>query len=232
MNIPKLTTEAVENYLKAIYYLSCDTSDHAASQQKIADHVGVSISGVSKMLRSMAKGDMIVYSPYHPVRLTDRGEKMALEVIRHHRLLELYLVQSLGFGWEEVHGEADRLEHYISEEMETRIESALGFPSFDPHGDPIPTRDGIMPKYSTVTLAAQSDGTSVIVRRVADEDNALLRYLGERGVKPGTVIKIIEKEPFGGSLVLDVCGETQRVSVQAASKVFIEPSEAAVAKNQ
>jgi DtxR family Mn-dependent transcriptional regulator len=221
MNQTKTITEAVENYLKAIYYLTMQ--DHSgASQQAIAQAVGVSISGVSKMLRAMAKSDLIVYSPYHPVSLTERGEKIALETIRHHRLIELYLVRSLGYGWDDVHREADRLEHYISEQMEDRMESALGFPTTDPHGDPIPTRDGFMPAFSCVTLASQPVGKRVLVCRVTDEDEELLRYLGARGITPGTKVTIADREPFGGSIVLTTGDESQRVSPYAASHVFVE----------
>jgi DtxR family Mn-dependent transcriptional regulator len=221
MDTGKLSTEAVENYLKAIYYLATEDSA-GATQLKIAQMVRVSISGVSKMLRTLEKADLIEYSPYRPVKLTDRGEKIALEIIRHHRLLELYLVNSLGYSWEDVHQEADRLEHYISERMEERIEKVLGFPTFDPHGDPIPTRDGHMPATSNISLASQPIGAQLIVRRVADEDEELLRYLAVRGVTPGARLSISEREPFGGSIVLQAGEGTQRVSPAAASQVFVE----------
>ena len=122
------------------------------------------------MLRHLAKHQLVAYTPYQPVHLTPIGEKIALETIRHHRLLELYLMESLGYGWEQVHSEAERLEHHISEEFEASIERLLGFPAFDPHGDPIPTRDGRMPPLVTATLAAQEDGARLVIRRVTDED--------------------------------------------------------------
>lgn len=232
MQQEKVSNETVENYLKAIYTLSqgngTDADDAAdvhrgANQQRIADSLGVSISGVSKMLRTMHRADLIDYSPYHPVRLTERGRAIALEVIRHHRLLELYLTQSLGFGWESVHREADRLEHYISEEMEDRIEAALGFPQFDPHGDPIPSRAGQMPEFSRRSLARCAPGDRVVVSRVTDEDADLLKYLADKGIRPGVGITLIEREPFGGSFVMCIDGrEQQRLSPYAAGHVFVQ----------
>jgi DtxR family Mn-dependent transcriptional regulator len=228
----KLSNETIENYLKAIYTLSqgngvdkpLGPDEHrGANQQRIADALGVSISGVSKMLRSMKRSELIEYSPYHPVVLTERGTKIALEVIRHHRLLELYLTQSLGFGWESVHREADRLEHYISEEMEDRMEAALGFPAFDPHGDPIPSRSGTMPEFSRRSLATCIQGERVVVSRVTDEDEDLLRYLGEKGIRPGVRVTVLQREPFGGSYVMQVGDELdQRLSPYAASQVFVD----------
>jgi DtxR family transcriptional regulator, Mn-dependent transcriptional regulator len=222
MESTKTLTEAVENYLKAIYNLSIE-DPAGATQHRIAEMVGVSISGVSKMLRTMEKSELIEYSPYHPVKLTERGAKVAIEIIRHHRLLELYLVKSLGYSWEDVHREADRLEHYISEQMEERIETLLGFPTVDPHGDPIPTRDGHMPAVSCITLASQPVGARVIVRRVTDEYEDLLRYLAARGVRPGVQLTISDREPFGGSIVIDSAESgTQRISPQAGANVFVE----------
>jgi DtxR family Mn-dependent transcriptional regulator len=231
MQSEKVSNETIENYLKVIYTLSLGNGVDAessldvqrgANQQRIADALGVSISGVSKMLRTMQRAGLIDYSPYHPVKLTERGATIALEVIRHHRLLELYLTQSLGFGWETVHREADRLEHYISEEMEDRIEAALGFPEFDPHGDPIPTRTGQMPAFSRKSLARCAAGERVIVSRVTDEDEELLKYLADKGIRPGVPITLLEREPFGGSFVMSVgdMGE-QRLSPYAAGQVFV-----------
>ncbi len=223
----RVSTEAVENYLKTIYTLSTESEaeriEAGASQQRIADALGVSISGVSKMLRSLAKSELIDYSPYQPARLTERGEKIALEIIRHHRLIELYLMKTLGYGWDRVHREADRLEHYISEEMEERIEAALGFPTLDPHGDPIPTRDGRMPPTSRLTLDFLGrPGVHLRVERIADEDELLLRYAEERGLVPGAEIMVTEREQFGGSLIFDSsAGESHRISPDAAKRVYV-----------
>jgi DtxR family transcriptional regulator, Mn-dependent transcriptional regulator len=215
-------TVSVENHLKAIYHLGNEY--RGASTQNIAARLGISSPAVTKMLIHLAKHGLVEHIPYRPVCLTPAGEKIALELIRHHRLIELYLAEALGFGWEQVHDEAERLEHYISEEFESSIERLLGYPNYDPHGDPIPTRDGKMPETAKETMAAQKDGTRVIVRRVTDEDADLLRYLKERHLVPGTEALIVAREPFGGSLVLDVVGTEQRISCEAAKNIFVEPA--------
>lgn len=221
MSEAKLTSEAMENYLKAIYQLD---RGNGASAQEMAAQLDVTGSGVSKMLRHMERLGFVIYAPYRRVRLTETGRKIALEVIRHHRLLELYLMESLGYGWDRVHAEAERLEHHISEEFEERIDQLLGSPAFDPHGDPIPARDGTVPVYATATLESQPDAAWVVVRRVVDEDEALLRYLGEHGIRPGTALRVLGREPFGGPLRLCVAGREERVAPGAARQIFVEPA--------
>jgi DtxR family Mn-dependent transcriptional regulator len=213
-------SESVQNYLKVIYQLGC--GGRGATGQEIASSMKVSAPGVTKMLHHLASHMLIVYTPYQPVVLTDLGCKIALEVIRHHRLLELYLTQNLGYGWENVHEEAERLEHHISEEFEATIEKLLGYPKFDPHGDPIPSRDGEMPPMITATLADQPVGATVVVRRVVDEDPALLVYLAERNLRPGTYTTVLEREPFNGSIELRVGTLQVRISPDAARSVFVE----------
>jgi len=221
MSKEKFLSVAVENHLKTIYHLCQENK--GASTQKIAARLGISDPGVTKMLHHLAKHQLIFHTPYQPVSLTPLGEKIALELIRHHRLIELYLTESLGYGWEQVHDEAERLEHHISEEFEASIERLLGFPHFDPHGDPIPTRDGILPPPVMATLDAQEVGARVVVRRVTDENAALLLYLGDCGLRPGTEARLLGREPFGGSLRLEIMGREQQVSPQAAQNVFVEP---------
>lgn len=225
-----IKSEAIENYLKTIYQIA--ESGIETSVQEIAHRVGVSAPAVSKMLRHLAKHQLVTITPYRPVELTDLGRKIALEVIRHHRLIELYLTQTLGYGWDTVHAEAEKMEHHISEEFEDAIDRLLGFPSFDPHGDPIPTRDGMVPEPVTSTLDAQPVGLPVTVRRVTDENQALLRYLAERNLRPGTFVQILDREPFGGSLHLQVWRkdrgadvsevEVMRITPDAARHVFVE----------
>ncbi|HEX5322563.1 MAG TPA: metal-dependent transcriptional regulator, partial [Capsulimonadaceae bacterium] len=147
---------------------------------------------------------------------------IALEVIRHHRLIELYLTQSMGYDWDKVHDEAERLEHHISEEFEETIERLLGYPEFDPHGDPIPTRDGKVAPPITDTLHEQAAGAHVVVRRVTDENDELLRYLAARNIRPGAVIQLLEREPFGGSLLVRLAAGEQRISPEAARHIFVE----------
>lgn len=216
----RIKSEALENYLKTIFQLT--SSGEEATVQEISARMAVSAAGVSKMLKHLAKHSLIVYVPYQPVVLTELGERVAVEVVRHHRLLEVYLMETLGYGWEKVHSEAERLEHHISEEFEDAIDRLLGFPAYDPHGDPIPTRDGRMPRMITSTLESQSIGTSLVVRRVTDEDEALLLYFAERGLRPGTNVVIIDREPFGGSLQISVRDQVVRITPDAARNVFVE----------
>lgn len=218
--VPKVISETVENYLKAIYHLRREGG--GASSQAIAERLGVSNPAVAKMLDQLSAGGFIVHSPYQPVHLTPIGEKIALEVIRHHRLIELYLVENLGYGWEQVHDEAEKLEHHISEDFESRIEELLGYPTFDPHGDPIPTREGTVTPPVTDTLDAQNAPARVVVRRVADENPALLIYLAQHELRPGAEVALVDREPFGGSLMLEVNGREQRITPEAARSVFVE----------
>jgi DtxR family Mn-dependent transcriptional regulator len=220
MNNLTIKSEPVQNYLKAIY--AATTGEEGASQIEVARLVGVSPSGVSKMLRHLELHGLIRYEPYRPVHLTDLGRRVALEIIRHHRLLELYLTQSLGYTWEQVHQEAERLEHHISEEFEDTIDRMLGYPQYDPHGDPIPARDGSLPPDVRMTLESQPIGANLIIRRVTDEDRDLLSYLAERGLRPGVVLTLADREPFGGSLILNMGGQQTRISPSVGKHIFIE----------
>jgi len=150
---------------------------------------------------------------------------MALEIIRHHRLLEQYLVEALGYGWDEVHEEAERLEHHISEEFEERIDSMMGRPKTDPHGDPIPTREGSIATVSLRTLAQQTAPAHLTISRVRDQDSQLLRHLKKLGLLPGTAIELLDREPFEGDLLLRVHGETVRLAPQAAAQIFVGANE-------
>ena len=220
MNDITIKSEPVQNYLKAIY--AAMDGDGGASQIEIAALVGVTQSGVSKMLRQLERHGLITYEPYHPVHLTELGRRAALETIRHHRLLELYLMQNLGFSWEQVHQEAERLEHHISEEFEDCIDRMMGYPQFDPHGDPIPTRDGQMPPEVRTTLESQPVGAHVVIRRVTDEIRELLTYLAERGLRPGVVLTVSDREPFGGSLIVTMDEHQVRISPEAGKHIFVE----------
>jgi DtxR family transcriptional regulator, Mn-dependent transcriptional regulator len=220
MTAVKLPSESASNYLKAIYHLS--EPDGGASQHQIAEAVGVSAAGVTKMLQALARDNWISYTPYRRVCLSESGRAAAIEIIRRHRLIELYLVKTLGYEWDKVHLEAERLEHYISEEFEERIERLLGYPTTDPHGDPIPGRDGKMPPVVMTTLNSMPDGASVVVSRVVDEDDAFLRYLDEHGLRPGVRLQIVEREPYGGSLKVHVQGQEVSIGPKAADRVFVE----------
>jgi DtxR family Mn-dependent transcriptional regulator len=221
-----MLSPSVEDYIKAIYKARSDTGN--VTTQDLADRLGVSPPAVSKMMRRLAELNLISHSPYQRVDLTPPGEKMALEIIRHHRLLELYLVQAMGFTWDSVHEEAERLEHHISEEFESRIDELLGYPAACPHGDPIPTRAGVIAPTSNRSLAIQKQPEHLVVRRVSDEDAELLRYFKKLGVVPGTRVEFVRREPFEGPLVLRISGKLVRITPQAAREVFVEPAVVAV----
>lgn len=214
-----MLSPSVEDYIKAIYKARSDTGNVAT--QELAVRLGVSPPAVSKMMRRLAELRLISHTPYQSVELTRSGEKMALEIIRHHRLLELYLVQAMGFTWDHVHEEAERLEHHISEEFEDRIDELLGHPTACPHGDPIPTRAGAIARTSNRSLAQQQSPERLVVQRVSDADSQLLRHFKALGMIPGTAFDFVRKEPFEGPLVLRIGGKLVRITPQAARDVFV-----------
>jgi DtxR family Mn-dependent transcriptional regulator len=191
------TSHAVQDYAKAIYSLSRRGED-AVSTSALAERLRVSPASASAMVKRLAELGFVSHEPYRGVHLTRAGEKVALEVIRHHRLIELYLAEALGMPWDRVHDEAEVLEHAISGELSDLIAEKLGDPTHDPHGDPIPTRDGRIEEGATRSLADSEPGERVVLARVSDSDPAMLRYLGERGIEPGTRLEVVGREPFGG----------------------------------
>lgn len=201
-------SHAAEDCLKAIFQLTQDTKGAATSA--LAERLSISPAAVTKMVKKLAGLGLADHSPYRGVSLTPTGEKMALEVVRHHRLLELYLQEALGFTWDQVHGEAERLEHVLSEEMEERIDAMLGRPVIDPHGDPIPSREGVLAPVPGTRLCDLADGEAAEVARVRANDPELLRYLGQLGLYPGARVAIRGREPFSGPLFIRV-GETEHV---------------------
>lgn len=211
---------SVEDYIKAIYNTQADTAE--VTTNDLASRLRVSPPAVSKMLKRLSELRLIDHTPYQGVQLSLLGEKMALEIIRHHRLLERYLMEALGYSWDQVHVEAERLEHHISEEFEEKIDALLGRPTTCPHGDPIPTRDGVMAAVSRQTLAQQRTFAHLTIRRVRDEDSNLLRHLQAVGLLPGTAIEFLGQEPFGGAFIVQVGGTTVRVAPLAAEHIFVE----------
>jgi DtxR family Mn-dependent transcriptional regulator len=200
---PPPLTAAVEDYVKAIYML--EGSGEAASTNALAVRLDVTPSAVSGMLRKLGALGLVEHEPYHGVRLTERGRLVALEVVRHHRLLELFLVESLGMGWDEVHAEAEVLEHVLSDELEELIAAKLGDPTLDPHGDPIPSRElAIADDVGTRDLYQLEPGDHGTFVRVSDADPKMLRYLTERGITPGERLEVIERQPFDGPLSVRV----------------------------
>lgn len=219
-----MSTQAIQDYLKTIFKLQ--QGSQAASTTAIAEKLGVSAASVTGMAKKLQKMGLATHSPYYGVELTAEGRALALEMIRHHRLLELYLQKALGFTWDKVDAEAERLEHHISEEMEAAMAAFLGDPTEDPHGDPIPTKDGYMPEIRYDRLTEAGPGSTVRIRRVKDSDPDLLRYLGTLGMYPHTVVEVVEKAPFDGPLVVRVSGAQQALGPQVTDSVFVEPVEA------
>lgn len=189
-------SQSIEDYLKAVYVLQSE--GELATTTNIATALEVSSASVTNMLKRLAKMNLLEHESYKGAKLTPTGNKIALEVLRHHRLLELYLKEVMGYSWDEVHDEAEKLEHHISEQFEDRIAELLNHPTHDPHGDPIPSKDGVMPEMAQLSIAKAKLNTPYLVGRVKDQDPELLRYLEKVGLIPGVKIEILEIAPFDG----------------------------------
>src|SRR5438270_2158953 len=192
-------TSAIEDYAKAIYALE-RRGPEPVTTNALADRLGVTPASASGMVKRLDELGLVEHRPYHGVSLTDDGRRVALEVMRHHRLLELYLVKSLGVPWDRVHAEAEVLEHVLSEELEELIAVKLGDPTVDPHGDPIPTRELTIEEGTTDSLQALEPGARGTFTRVSDSDPEMLRFLADRGIAPGAELEVIDKQPFDGPL--------------------------------
>ncbi len=199
------TSPAAQDYLKALHAIEWEASEPGpVSTTAVADRLGVSAASATNMLKKLDSMGLVVQVPYRGTQLTDAGRKIALEVVRHHRLLETYLAEALGVPWDEVHAEAEILEHVLSERLEDRIASLLGDPEWDPHGHPIPGKDGRMPPASRKTLWDGGDGERLAVERVSDEDPVVLRYLAGVGVTPGARVEVVRRGPVAGPLFVRV----------------------------
>jgi DtxR family Mn-dependent transcriptional regulator len=203
-------SQAVEDYVKAIYLLQ--EAGSAPTGQAVAKRLGVSQASVTSMVRRLDELGLATYRRYHAVELTQRGRLLALEVVRHHRLLELFLSETLGMSWDRIHAEAEVLEHHISEELEALICARLGNPQFDPHGHPIPALDGTVPEAATRPLAGLAAGACATIRLVHDDDPAVLRYLAEQGLVIGARVRVAASTPLAGTITVAV-GEAQRTGV-------------------
>ena len=218
MSKPALTA-AIQDYLKEIYKLQ--SQGERATTTAIARRMGVAPSSATSMLKKLAALGLAEHSPYRGVELSQAGSKIALEVIRHHRLLEVYLAETLGLGIDAVHEEADRLEHVISEELEARIDEQLGHPTHDPHGDPIPDAGLKMAQRELRSLDALEPGEEATVERVPDGDAALLRYLAALRLIPGGRVTMRRCEPFDGPLTVLVEGTEHAISRDLACQIGI-----------
>jgi DtxR family Mn-dependent transcriptional regulator len=218
----KNLTISIEDYLKSIYELTL--AEERASTNQIAERMGVTPASVTGMLKRLAANDppLLDYQKHHGVELTEEGKQVALEIIRHHRLLELYLHEMLGYAWDEVHEEADRLEHVISEDFEERIAQALGDPQLDPHGDPIPTRELSVPIQDWVHLGDLYPGQRATVQRVVDETPELLRYLSSIGLTPQAKLEVVAFSEFDGNLHLQVGEKTLVLGPKVTKQIYVE----------
>jgi DtxR family transcriptional regulator, Mn-dependent transcriptional regulator len=218
-------SQSVEDYLKAIYKLERE-SDKGVSNSQLAEEMGVAGASVTNMVKRLSKMGLVEYESYYGSRLTKPGEKIALEIIRHHRLLELYLMEMMGYSWDEVHDEAEKLEHHISEQFEDRIAELLNDPKFDPHGDPIPRKDGTMPEVHLFSLKEIKEGTRCIIKRVKNQDPELLRYLEQQQLIPGKRVVITNREPFDGPIHLQIEGESEvAIGEAVASDIYVVKNE-------
>lgn len=210
-----------EDYLKAIYELQSQHGE--ATNSLLAERLGVSPTSISSMLQSLADKNLITHEPYQGTYLTEAGSIQALKLIRRHRLIETFLAQQLGLSWDEVHQEAERLEHAISETLESRIDATLGYPETDPHGAPIPRPDGTLSPVSRCCLTDLHIGQSATIAEVSDHDAGLLRYLGGLGLYPQVGIEVLAIEPYGGPLTLHTGGSRQQMlGIQAAAFILVE----------
>lgn len=218
----------ISDCLKVIYDMQ--ERGHKVSTSAVSERLGVSDATVTMLFKDFATAGWVEHVPYHGVRLTPLGERKAMEVIRHHRLLELYLARQLGYSWDKVHDEADKLEHVISEEFEEKLDELLGYPTVDPHGDPIPSKEGVIPMRKGHPLLQLAEGQPALILRVSDQDPEKLRYLGQLGLYPETHVQVIERAPFGGPLHIRVGEQSHQVEhmlgAELAEHIIVTPIEA------
>ncbi|MSP12275.1 MAG: metal-dependent transcriptional regulator [Chloroflexi bacterium] len=214
-----MQTQSVEDYLKAIYELQSEEGKVATTA--LADHLSVVPASVTGMVKKLAGMHLVIHEPYQGVSLTEAGLKIALEVIRHHRLIELYLAEALRVPWDQVHAEADKWEHVLSEEMEDRIDAALGHPTTDPHGAPIPTRSGLMIRQGGERLADLRPGQKAIIAEVSDHDPALLRYFGVLGIYPQVELSVLDTAPFDGPITIRIGNTEHALGREVAGYIYV-----------
>ena len=216
----------ISDCLKLIYAMQ--EQEQKVSTSAVSERLRVSDATATVMFKDFAVAGWVRHVPYHGVRLTPLGEQKAKEVIRHHRLLELYLARELGYTWDKVHDEADRLEHVISEEFEDKLDEILGYPTIDPHGDPIPSKEGLMVTRNGLKLALVNEGQIRRILRVSDQDPEKLCYLGKLGLYPETLVEVLERAPFGGPLRIRIGKHPEQseavLGVELAEHIIVSES--------
>ena len=213
-------SEAIEDFLKTVYLLQQEAERVQTSM--LADALGITAPSTTEMAKKLAKANLVVHEPYRGIRLTPVGERIALEIVRNHRLLELFLVQALGYAWDEVHEEAERLEHAVSERLIHRIAEYLGDPRYDPHGDPIPSPEGDIQKRELTPLAEWPVGEKGRVARLRDQSPDMLRYLADKGLVIGAEVRVVKSDPFDGPLTLEVNASEQVIGLHVAHYVLMD----------
>ena len=215
-----MNTISTEDYIKNIFELQ---SHHGfATTNALADILKISPPSVTDMLQKLAKQKVLIYTPYKGATLTRKGDKIALKIIRKHRLWEIFLVEVLKFNWDEIHEEAENFEHIMTDQMEEKIDKFLNFPKFDPHGSPIPNKNGVMPKIKLIKLSDASVGDELVIKRVSDEEKDLLKFVSKINLKINKKISVIDKLSFDNSLVLKVDRRKQIISSKLAENIFVE----------
>jgi len=222
MSAQQLVSPSVQDYAKAVYALQT-RGDSAVSTNDLAARLGVTPASVSGMVRKLTEVGIVEHEPYRGVRLTEEGRRVALEVLRHHRLLELFLAQELGMPWDRVHAEAEVLEHVLSEELEQLIAARLGDPVVDPHGDPIPTAELEIDERATRSLDELAVGAAGRFVRVSDSDPEMLRYLAEHGIALDARLEVVDRQPFGGPVLVRFGQREHPIGGQLARAMRIEP---------
>ena len=223
MSVRGTLSQSVEDYLKAIYKLQ--TEENWVSTSDLAARMEVSAASVTNMIKRLDSLGLVVYASYKGVKLSSPGEKIALEIIRHHRLLETYLREIMGYDWDEMHAEAEHLEHHISEEFEARLDQMLGYPTHDPHGDPIPSRDGSIAIIDSEPIQDCPTGVDLTVRRVSDTNTEMLRELESIGLLPGANLQVVAKTEDHGHVTIRSEDTELVLNLELASHIFASPTD-------
>jgi DtxR family Mn-dependent transcriptional regulator len=214
-------SEAIEDFLKMVYLLQQE--QERVQTSALAEALNLAPPSVTEMAKKLARANLVEHEPYRGIRLTPAGQRVALEIVRNHRLLELFLVQALGYSWDEVHEEAERLEHAVSERLAQRIAAYLGHPRYDPHGDPIPGPEGDIATRDLVPLSEWPVGLRGQVARLRDQAPEMLRYLAEKGLTVGAAVEVVRADPFEGPITVSVDGDEQVIGATVAQYVLVGP---------
>ena len=218
-----MASSTVENYLKRLYVEQQRNQGKIVAMGRLAETMHVSPGTATSMVKVLAKSGLVTYEPRSGSKLTDKGKQIALNVLRRHRLVELFLVQVLGFDWSEIHEEAENLEHAVSDKVLNKIDQLLGHPSVDPHGDPIPSAEGVLANRQLDSLSSCESGQQATIARILDQDTRFLKLVNQYGLVPGTSVKVKKRDTLADAITLSPDGnDTVTLGLSAASKIFVE----------